>query len=171
MINPLFLLVALFACTPAKNPLGDTGDYENLLNSSTYENELVPIDGQWSVSSPRSVSDDCGVNAYQDVTEMVPSKFTVKDGTLSRFNTDDTSCEIGNGGIFVCDETHIEDTALGGSATLKIKSVMRGTIVSEEEMDLDFDVTIKSCQGAGCVLIEMALNFPCPVVLSAVGDI
>ena len=48
---------------------------------------------------------------------------------------------------------------------------MRGTIVSEEEMDLDFDVTIKSCQGAGCVLIEMALNFPCPVVLSADGDI
>ena len=99
------LLITLFACKPTENLLGDTGDYENLLNSSPEENELIPIDGQWSVSNPQSVSDACGVNSYQDVTEMVPSKFAVKDGTLSSFNTDDTNCEIGNGGAFVCKET------------------------------------------------------------------
>ena len=161
----------LFACESTENLLGDTGDYENLLNSSSEENQLVPIDGQWSVSNPQSVSDACGVNSYQDVTEMVPSKFAVKNGTLSSFNTDDTSCEIGNGGAFVCKETHIEDTALSGTATLNIKSVMRGTVVATDNMDLGFDVIIKSCDGAGCVFIEMALNFPCPVTLSAVGDI
>ena len=161
----------LFACKPTENLLGDTGDYENLLNSSSDENELIPIDGQWSVSNIRSVSDDCEVNSYQDTAEMVPPKFAVKDGTLWGFNTDDTNCEIGNGGAFVCEETHIEDTALGGTATLNIKSVMRGTIVAEDEMDLGFDVIIKSCEGAGCVFIEMALNFPCLVVLSADGDI
>jgi hypothetical protein len=69
---------------------------------------------------------------------------------------------------FICESFSFdEDTGL--AAELSIVNEISGTIIDEETFVLDFDVTIESCEGIGCLLIEAALTFPCLIELQSEG--
>ena len=123
--------------------------------------------GTWLVSSPELISDECSVAQYQDIADMVPTDFIITQSDEGQFDTVDTDCVIGPDNGFFCEEIHIQDTALGGTARLKIATTMAGNFVSNSEMELSFDVVMQSCEGSGCFMIEMALDFPCLVLLRA----
>ena len=53
---------------------------------------------------------------------------------------------------FVCDSISEEDTGIG--ATLSIVNEITGTIIDEETMILDFDVTIESCEAWDASLLN-----------------
>ena len=128
--------------------------------------------GQWNVTNPISLSDTCSVGDYQDVNEMVPTSFRIEESETDLFQTDDVLCVIEpEGNKFVCESIKTEEEALSGTAKLQIKTTMKGVLLSETMMDLEFDVVVESCEGAGCFLINMALDFPCPVTLKAKGSI
>ena len=141
---------------------------ENLDTSSdTGEESIIPKIGIWSISDIESISDNCNIEEYQEVNSMVPSEFTIVDSNAHTFQTDSTQCNMNNLGNFICNATSIEEKALGGTATLNIETIMKGSLLSQSLMNLEFDVNINSCTGAGCFMIEMALEFPCEVTLNA----
>ena len=171
----IFLTGAILACN-VDNSDSVEMEYSELPDYwdsgyDTSEPLRIAETGTWHVSNSNAVSDSCGVAEYQDVKEMVPSKFKIEESSRGSFNTDSTECAVNQAGIFICNPTRANESALGGTATLKIKTTMGGELLSEYSMNLNFDVIIESCEGAGCFMIEMALNFPCPITLNATGEI
>ena len=110
-----------------------------------------------------------GVGDFQDVTEFVPPSVGIgnstKDGYLML--PDGLTCTRNNMD-FSCASLYLEeDTGIG--ATLSITNEIGGFVIDEETMILDFDVTIDSCEGLGCYLIEVALTWPCLIELQTEG--
>ena len=127
---------------------------------------LLPKEGQWGFAKPNLVSDPCGINDYQDVTEFVPAQTSLSDSTETGFVLDgNTACDRTDLN-FECASIDVSEDALGGTATLIIDSTTSGLIVSDSSLSVDMNVNITECQGAGCALIELALTFPCAVELS-----
>jgi len=149
-------------------------DTSNPFNSgftdTAYEPILAEV-GSWTVSNPELISDVCNVADFQEVNEMVPAKFMIEESYLTLFKTDSTSCSINPTGGFICDVTSLQEPALGGTATLQIETMMKGKIITPSEMNLAFDVVIKACEGIGCAAIELALTFPCPIILNSTGSL
>tara|TARA_Y100001970_G_scaffold290861_1_gene426013 strand:- start:3281 stop:3814 length:534 start_codon:yes stop_codon:yes gene_type:complete len=170
-----FFIGTIFSCN--LNNSSNTDDnffqpYESMDSGrDTSEPPIIAETGTWNVSEVSSVNDTCSINNYQNVAEMIPPTFTIVESNISSFKTEDTSCEINQSGYFTCNAVSAEESALGGSAKLLINTIMNGKYTTNSSMVLDFDVTIDSCSGAGCLVIEMALSFPCPVLLSAKGEI
>ena len=172
MTSNMFSLLFLFSCTVDNSALKDTSDPAFLLSYDTgVENSIVAELGEWKVNNPAMLSDSCSVGDYQDVKEMVPKRFLVEETAPETFQTDDTNCTVDSSGTFVCDPIRSSENALSGTATLKIRTTMKGKLESPTLMQLGFDVVIEECEGAGCFLINMALDFPCPVTLSAEGSL
>jgi len=130
----------------------------------------VASDGTWYVSNTSFTGDTCGIANYQDVNEMVPDKFKIKESNYFSFHTDSTECAVSPEGSFTCNATRNRENALSGTATLNIKTTMSGVLLTESLMDLKFDTVIESCDGAGCFMIQMALSFPCPIIIHARGE-
>jgi len=137
--------------------------------TETTDTDVVYVDtGTWSVVNVNAIDDPCGVGDFQDVTEMVPTSFDVVESDTTKFFLDDgTVCYADTGETHVCDTVYIQESALAGTATMDIESIMIADVLSGTQMDLTFDVLLASCEGAGCVMIELALEFPCPVTLTA----
>jgi len=145
-----------------------SGGTETGITGETGDSTPPPVileNGAWLVDAPNIGSDTCGVNNYQDVTEFVPLEMMISNSSESSFRLDsETTCER-NELDFTCSEQDVSESALAGTAELNIKSVMSGTIINNSEMDLTMNVVIESCEGIGCIAIEAALTFPCPVEL------
>ena len=118
-----------------------------------------------SDTDPNVVSDTCGVGDYQDVTEFVPGDMEVTSSDLDAFTLSDGSVCVRDDLAFTCDTHDVSESALSGTATLEITSTLSGTIVDEENLNVSMDVTIESCEGVGCWMIELALTWPCPIEL------
>ena len=149
----------------------DTIDFSDSGITDTAEEPIIAQLGTWQVSNPNIVNDTCSIENFQEVSEMVPVEFKIEESYLTFFRTDTTNCPVSPAGAFVCDVTLLEESALGGTATMQIETTMKGKLRSAIEMDLGFDVIIKSCEGVGCLAIETALTFPCPIILSADGSL
>ncbi len=131
---------------------------------------LQATTGLWTVSNPVSLSDKCGVGNHQEVTEMVPSEFTIEQSSQVSFRTGDgVGCMLSSFGEFTCEAEYLEQSAMPG-ATLMIETIMKGRLLTSTTMNLHFDVVIQTCEGPGCLFIELALPFPCPVILEADGS-
>ena len=138
----------------------DTGYLEE-----TGDPVIVPESGEWGMAKPQIISDSCGVDSYQDVVDFVPKKLDIIDPTADGFDLDDDStCELIDG-HFVCDTQETSASALGDTATMIIESTLSGDVQSSTLLDTWMDVVILECEGAGCLLIELALTFPCPIEL------
>tara|TARA_B100000427_G_C15155303_1_gene440605 strand:- start:52 stop:534 length:483 start_codon:yes stop_codon:yes gene_type:complete len=137
----------------------------------TAEPQIIVQTGIWSVSNPELISDTCNIENFQEIDTMVPSQFVIEESYATSFQTDTTSCTINPNSSFECDVTNLEESTMGGTATMKIETTMKGKIRSSSEIDLGFDVIIKSCEGIGCIPVELALTFPCPVILNAAGSL
>ena len=170
----IYLLSTLVACSTnnrerlqaAHEPLPNYQD----TGYDTADPLDVAVDGTWHVSNTSFTGDTCGIANYQDVNEMVPDKFTIKESNYFSFHTDSTECAVSPEGSFTCIATRNRENALSGTATLNIKTTMSGDLLSERLMDLKFDTVIESCDGAGCFMIQMALSFPCPIIIHARGE-
>ncbi len=167
--------LALFALTACTSP--DEKEWTDVPNDSgsTQPDSGQPVDtgtapilpdaGEWGMAEPQILSDSCGVNDYQDVLEFVPKTLTILNPTPSGFELDDGSaCSLAEE-EFVCATQNVNESALSGTATLVIESTLSGKIENSTRLDTQMDVLIQECQGGGCVLIEMALTFPCPIQL------
>ena len=129
----------------------------------------ILLEGDWNLSAPTLISDDCGVGDFQDVTGFVPPSIGVGNSTEDGYLMlpDGLTCTRTDMD-FSCASLYLEeDTGIG--ATLSITNEIGGTIIDEETMILDFDVTIESCEGLGCLLIEVALTWPCLIELQTEG--
>ena len=171
MILLICLLVGCFQDTSSTASVSDT---VNLFDSGIVDTAVEPIIagvGTWNVSNPELISDTCSIQDFQEVNGMVPEDFKIEESYLTFFKTDTTTCPISPTGAFVCDVTSLEESALGGAAAMQIETTMKGKIRSASEMDLGFDVIINSCEGVGCIAVELALTFPCPIILSATGSL
>ena len=188
-----YLLIFLMACgtetktdtaesfEPANEPEEDTASEpddepqaepsaEPGAEPSDEPDPIVLREGSWSLSAPELISDSCGVDNYQDVSEFVPESLTIDGSTENSFTLkpDGLRCEREDLD-YTCDSLSISESALLGTATMEIVNEISGTIVSESELEMVFDVTIESCEGLGCLAIEAALSFPCPVQLTTTG--
>jgi hypothetical protein len=139
----------------------DTGD----TNTDTDPATILVKEGSWNMATPTLLSDSCGVNDYQDVSEFVPKTLVVDNSSATAFGLGDGSTCTRTGMDFICESQDVSEEALGGTAELHIESILSGTIVDSTALDILMDVTILECTGAGCYLIELALTFPCPVQL------
>ena len=185
-----FFLFLLTACAPEENKL-DSGTAEPSSEPSSEEpssepseepepssepseepEPLILDEGTWNLSTPQLLSDSCGINGYQEVSEFVPSSLIVDNSEEDSFllKPDSLVCER-TGLDFSCDSVSISESALAGTASMQILSEISGTIISEDSFEMIFDVTIESCEGGGCFLVELALTFPCPVTLKTNGSI
>ena len=147
----------------------DTMDTEDTDTEDTEDTEPPPLlveEGTWSLASASLDSDSCGVNDFQDVKEFVPAEIVISNSTESSFKIDSDTVCTRTDLDFTCSSQDVSESALAGTAELQISTVMSGTIIDESNMDITFDVTIEECNGGGCVLIELALTFPCPVTLT-----
>lgn len=172
----ILLICLLVGCLQDTSSTASVSDTVNSFDSGTVdtaaaEEPIVASLGTWNVSSPELVSDTCSIQDFQEVDGMVPSDFKVEESYLTFFKTDTTSCPISPTGAFTCEVTSLEESALGGTATMQIETTMKGKLRSSTEMDLGFDVIINSCEGVGCIAVELALTFPCPIILSATGSL
>ena len=137
----------------------------------TSEPTIIPSVSNWSVFNPYGVADDCNIGNYQDLNSMIPNAFKIEKSNISIFETDSTVCNMqSTGNRFICETITSEEEALAGSARLKVKTTMKGNLTSSSSMDLEFDIIVESCEGSGCFMIEIALPFPCPLVLAAKGE-
>ena len=157
----------------AAEPSGDPENEPSDDPENEPSNEPEPIiirEGTWSLSAPNLVSDSCGVDAFQDVAEFVPDSLNIDSSTESGFTLkpDNLLCDREDLD-YTCDSLSISESALLGTATMEIVNEISGTIVSDSELEMVFDVTIESCDGIGCLAIEAALSFPCPVQLTTTG--
>ena len=151
----------------------DTGEMDTAEPEPEPEPEVTLLnEGDWSLGSPTLLSDACGVAEFQNVSDFVPSSIGVADSQADSFVMlpDGLSCER-NETELRCDTFYFDEetTAVGLAATLAIKNEITGTIQSESQMTLNFDVTIQSCDGPGCFFIEVALTFPCLLQQSSVA--
>ena len=172
------LLLAACSVERVENPdmwEGDDDDSSWIQPEEETPNEagdpepLVPTLGLWSVSNAVAISDKCGVGNHQEVTEMVPSEFTIEEKHALSFRTGDgVDCILNSFGEFVCEADYLEESAMPGAA-LMIETIMKGRLLTPTTMNLHFDVVIQGCEGPGCLFIELALPFPCPVILEAFG--
>ncbi|MBM76786.1 MAG: hypothetical protein CMK59_15375 [Proteobacteria bacterium] len=154
-------------------PSSETASEPSNEPSNEPSDEPAPLildEGSWSLSTPNLVSDSCGVDNYQDVSEFVPNSITIDNSTENGFvlKPDNLQCER-QGLEYTCDSLSLSESALLGSATMEIVNEISGTIISDNQLDMVFDVTIESCDGIGCLAIEAALSFPCPVRLTTSG--
>jgi len=140
-------------------------------NAPGGTDEIILNEGTWDLSAPALTYDSCGVNGYQEVSEFVPANLTIENSDADSFRLlpDDLLCER-DGLDFYCESLSLSEEALAGTASMQILSAISGTVVSEDNFDMVFDVTIESCEGSGCFLIELALTFPCPVTLNTNGS-
>ena len=135
--------------------------------SDTAPQLVLPEDGTWDMTEPQVVSDTCGVGEYQDVLEFVPREIVIANVTEGGFNLDDgVYCDLSES-TFSCTTQQIEESALGGTATMMIESTMSGYVENTNLISTKMDVVIESCEGGGCLLIEVALTFPCPIELES----
>ena len=171
MILLIYLLAGCLQDPSSATSVSDTVKPFDSGIVDTAEEPIIANLGTWKVSNPGLISDTCSIEDFQEVNGMVPVDFIIEESYLTFFKTDTTNCPISPTGAFVCDVTSLEESALGGTATMQIETTMKGKLRSPSEMDLGFDVIIKSCEGVGCVAIEMALTFPCPIILSATGTL
>jgi hypothetical protein len=146
----------------------DTGDTNTETGDpvDTGPEVVLVQEGDWNMAAPALLSDSCGVNSYQDVAEFVPQTLVVDNSSATSFGLGDGSTCTRTGMDFVCEAKDVSESALSGTAELQIESILSGTIVDSTTLDILMDVTILECTGGGCVLIELALTFPCPVQLS-----
>lgn len=171
MILLICLLVGCFQDQSSTASVSDTVDFFDSGIVDTAAEPVIANIGAWNVSNPELISDSCGIQDFQEVNDMIPSGFKVEESYLTFFKTDTTSCPTSPTGAFICDVTSLEESALGGTATMQIETTMKGKLRSSTEMDLGFDVIINSCEGVGCIAVELALTFPCPIILSASGSL
>ena len=154
----------------------DTGEDTDDTNTETGDPvdtgtpAVVLKEGDWNMASPKLLSDSCGVNDYQDVSEFVPEILVVDNSSATSFGLGDGSTCTRTGMDFVCEPQDVSESALSGTAELHIESILSGTIIDSTTMDTLMDVTILECTGGGCVLIELALTFPCPVELGTTAN-
>ncbi len=135
--------------------------------SDTAPELLLPEAGTWDMSEQRVVSDSCGIGDYQDVLEFVPGEIEISNVTEAGFNLDENVyCDLSDS-IFSCTTQLLEESTMGGTATMIIDSTMSGIVEDSNLISTDMDVVITSCEGAGCLLVELALTFPCPIELEA----
>ena len=130
---------------------------------------VILLEGDWNLSPPTLISDVCGVGDFQDVTGFVPPTIGVGNSTEDGYLMlpDSLTCTR-NDVDFSCETLYLEeDTGIG--AILSIVNEINGTIIDEETMILDFDVTIESCDGFLCGLMELALTWPCLIELQTEG--
>ena len=171
----MILLICLLAgCLQDPSSIASVSDTVNPFDSGivdTAEEPVIANLGTWKVANPQLISDACSIEDFQEVNGMVPSEFKIEESYLTFFKTDTTSCPISPTGAFTCEVTSLEEPALGGTATMQIETTMKGKLRSSTEMDLGFDVIINSCEGVGCIAVELALTFPCPIILSATGSL
>jgi hypothetical protein len=150
----------------------DTGEDTDDTNTETGESDdtgpatVLVKEGDWNMATPAVLSDSCGVNSYQNVSEFVPKTLVVDNSSATSFGLGDGSTCTRTGMEFDCESKDVSESALSGTAELHIESILSGTIVDSTTLDILMDVTILECTGGGCVLIELALTFPCPVQLS-----
>ena len=147
----------------------DTEDTEDTMDTEDTDTEPPPLlveEGTWSLASASLDSDSCGVDRYQDVKEFVPAEIVISNSAESSFQIDSDTVCTRTDLDFTCSSQDVSESALAGTAELQISTVMSGTIIDESNMDITFDVTIEECNGGGCVVIEWALTFPCPVTLT-----
>ena len=179
----ILIFVLATACSPKGEETLDTNSTDTSTDgsdtslttedtASSEETDTAPppvllSQGSWSLSSPQILSDVCSLNSYQDVTESVPTTIVVTQSSEAGFTVDsETQCTRSDL-VFTCSSQETTESALAGTAEMIITSVMSGVIINEDEMDTIFDVTIESCEGAGCIAIEAALTLPCPVTLES----
>lgn len=128
-----------------------------------------PVEGTWSVSDFNLLSDPCGLAAFQDPGELVPSTLRVAhvgsaDFTVSGDGGDPSSCSAQSSGAYTCGVTQSEQalTDFGIDATMLIESGISGSTSSD---GLDWEVVTSVdivCEGSGCVIMEsLGLSFPC----------
>ena len=174
------ILSFLFACvvaetTDTNEEINDTDTNEEINDTDTNEDTgsdedpvddaIIVNDGMWSLDTPTVEHDGCEAGNYQDLSEMVPVEIEISNGSVSSFMVDDGSCSV-SGTDFVCSAEETSESTLAGTATLNISSTMSGTILSDSELDVYFDVVMESCEGIGCGAIELAMTFPCTIELS-----
>lgn len=128
-----------------------------------------PNNGAWSAANYEMVSDECGLQAYEDdLVGALPADPQVENSTESSFiivvpDQPSTHCTI-SGSLFTCNavESVVEDLV-----TLNFEVTISGTIVSAEDLDLEMDVKLVSCEGAWCGFAGLG-PYPCHTGL--VGD-
>ena len=166
--------VGLAACSSAvddSQPVDtETTTYEQAtetVTSDTAPELVLPEAGTWDMSEKQVVSDSCGIGDYQDVLEFEPSEIEISNVTEAGFNLDDNVyCDLSDS-IFSCTTQLLEESTMGGTATMMIDSTMSGIVEDSNLISTEMSVVITSCEGAGCLLVELALTFPCPIDLEA----
>jgi len=167
----LMILFLLVGCIPEQVSIESTklpNDAETVEETSTPNNpedQLIISDGTWSLATAIIEEDGCNAGQYQDLEAMVSDQMEISNGTVSSFTVEDSNCIL-TGTNFICAPQDVSESALANTAMLYINSVMSGTILSENELVLDFEVVMESCEGFGCNAIEMALTFSCTIELS-----
>ena len=127
-------------------------------------------EGSWNLAAPTLLSDVCNVGNFQDVSGFVASSIGIGSSTESSFVMlpDQLLCTRNNLDFTCSTYSFVEDT--GFAAELSIRNDISGRIEDEENVVFQFDVTIESCAGIGCLLIETALPFPCLIELESTGS-
>tara|TARA_Y100001970_G_scaffold251455_1_gene324267 strand:- start:4114 stop:4554 length:441 start_codon:yes stop_codon:yes gene_type:complete len=126
--------------------------------------------GKWNVENVVSIRDSCNISKYRNPKKIAPTNFIITNTSLSSFSIGETKCSIIDFG-FTCKEIYLSFPALLNTAKMSAKVIIRGELKSRSFMKLDFDITIATCNGAGCFFIKRALDFPCLINLKAEGRI
>ena len=143
----------------------DTEDTED--TQDTEEPRVVAQEGTWNVTSVQLIEDPCGLDNWEDVTAFVPPQFQVSNADESGFNLDaQTRCDVDSAYQIECDSQEIEQDVLAGTATFVITNTFQGELQASNDIAVDFNISL-ICEGLGCVAVEVALDFPCSVVLYA----
>lgn len=131
---------------------------------------VILSEGNWDLSPATLISDACEVGNFQDVTGFVPPSIGVGSSTEDGYLMlpDNLNCTR-NDMDFTCSSFSFEEDTGFLYAFLTILTEIEGTIIDEETMILDFDVTIESCEGTGCYFMEFELTWPCLIELQTEG--
>jgi hypothetical protein len=131
----------------------------------------LPVEGAWSLGDWTLASDDCGVASYQDPSEFVADAYTVAhvDSTtfsLASGGEPPGNCVVAEDLSYECESATVRQdlSDFGFDAEMVVDTTFRGVLSSDyTTLSGTTDVTV-TCEGS-CWLIELVLDFPCPMAI------
>ena len=132
---------------------------------------LLPVEGDWNLVDQYLSDDPCGVSNYQDPSGFIAEAYEVahvdsETFALSASGEPPGDCIVSGGSSFTCAPAQVRQdlSSYGISADMVVDTEFNGTL------DADFltmtgatDITV-TCDG-DCWLVELALDFPCPMTI------
>jgi hypothetical protein len=147
-------------------------------NAPETSDPFVAQAGTWSLSDT-IVMDQTACNYSTisalggDIATFVPETYTVQTSTEAGFDlavgSSSINCSITNNQFSCPSIPEMVDLNPDFDATLALNFELSGSILSESEMDINLDVEIASCSGAGCTTLEFLITMPCTIPTESVG--